>query len=476
MSRKINICIFEIFLFSLAGCAQVHIKKSSNAPGEEGLPFYLPRPYVQVYEPFVIQSEVNIVSGSLSTDGQYVLIDNVKNNDNLGGIIKSDLEKDKPIKLAAKDIKILQTTQGPKGGPQGATKAPDSSTPNSAGAAAQDANPTPPKSDSSSSDASGANAQGANVAGTGNSSNSDKVGNSNITVTNTTSTYPSTLGRRFFDVVWMPDFEEKYVAQVSQGLGNSKVAMTLTQGWGLWGLDATVDNSAIVKPILDFYSTGLNALSKLAQSKILPASLLEGGAPQGAQSAANLAAGTRVTIKVTKVRVVAPGLYPILKPNEKYDASLGDQVADAKTMVRPTRPYTNIAFNTYDVVVIEAAKATGDTPMNMQRYFDSTATPSAPGASPSQISSPGAGAFDATEFETRVNALLKNRPGENGDYWKLSATTIDGSKLKTTATLANDKGAVGTKPSFTPEQLKAFLADQTGSKYSVTNIEVTIGK
>ena len=48
-------------LCALAGCASVKIMKVTNGQPTEGVPFYLPRPYVQVYEPFVVSSQAVVV-------------------------------------------------------------------------------------------------------------------------------------------------------------------------------------------------------------------------------------------------------------------------------------------------------------------------------------------------------------------------------------------------------------------------------
>lgn len=455
-----------ILSMALVGCAQVHIKKASTDPDQEGLPYYLPRPYVQVYEPFVISSEAILVSGTLSSDGQYVLIDNLTDKSTLGGIFKSDLNGDQRSAIPIGKIQRQGTAVAPLGGPQGETSATTPNSSNTGGAT------TAPKKDGTSESA-GDNSSGQDTAA---GTTPGKVGQSNINVTNTTATYPPTLGRRFFDVVWMPDFDEKYVVQVSPGLGNSKMSATMTQGWGLYGLSAELDNSAVVKPLLDFYSTSLDALSKLAKSKILPASLLEGsGGPQGASSGGNGAlasvpTGTRVSLKVTKVQVAAPGLYPILKPNENYIPNAdGDPATSDKKLHLPTRPYTNIAFNTYEVIVIEATKPTGDTPMNLQRYFDSDITPSPANRSAVDIGADST-TFDPDAFQKAVNALLKNR-AQKGSYWELSGTTVDGTKLKTTA-----KNVGGGQLSMTLEQLKSFLATQSQNKFSAANVEITEGK
>ena len=446
---------------SLASCASVHvIKVSDDAPQPEGIPFYLPRPYVQVYEPFVIGAKAYLVSGMLSPDGKYLLIDNVSDAGRLDGLFRSDLNKEGQAQIPVNTIREADATTGLAmlpGGAQGdpATPAAPAAAP-AASAAASAATP-------------------ATSAPTG----SQPVGNFNVSVTNTTSLFPPTLGRRFFDVVWMPDFEEKYVVQGKPGLGNSSIGVTMTQGWGLYGLDAKVDNSAIVKPLLDFYSTSLDALSKLAKSKILPASLLTGGA-QGAINAAALPAGARVTVKVTRVQVVAPGLYPMLKPKERstLTETSADATRDLVTRHLPLRPYTNIAFNTYEVVVLEAAKASGDTPMNLQSYFDPTSSGSSTSVSTRTLTNPTADGSattpDPATLQDNVNALLANRKGTDGAVWKISGLKQQGANLTGKATLSG--GSAKPTGLATMADLGTFVANQTGSKFLPGNVKLTEAK
>ena len=100
------------------------------------------------------------------------------------------------------------------------------------------------------------------------------------------------------------------------------------------------------------------------------------------------------------------------------------------------RPYSNIAFNTYEVAVVEAAKPSGDTPMNLQRYFDPTgpdgtvSTPTAPG-----LTNDAGAVFNADEFTKNVNALLVSRKGSAGEIWKVSNLKKEGSKLTGTCLL-----------------------------------------
>lgn len=299
----------------------------------------------------------------------------------------------------------------------------------------------------------------------------------NVSVTNTTSLFPPTLGRRFFDVVWMPDFDEKYVVQGKAGLGNANIGITMTQGWGLYGLDARIDNSALVKPLLDLYSTSLDALGKLARSKIFPAGEVTGGGAQGAIETRDLPPGARVTIKVTRVQVAAPGLYPILKPQETIvPAELARDARDLVVRHIPQRPYTNIAFNTYEVVVLEAAQPTGDAPMNLQRYFDQAGPDGALVTPPPANGLTGSGgsggaAVNAADLEKKTNALLANRKGSDGAFWLLSGLKLEGVNLTGKATLSGGSS----KPTglTTMSELATVVSNQTGSKILPGNVKLT---
>lgn len=459
MTARINLLALLIATAAaLASCSSVQILKVSDGPHPEGIPFYLPRPYVQVFEPFVIGSKAYLVSGKLSPDGKYLLIDNVIDDGKLDGLFKSDLTKEGQTKVPVNIIRragASSAATGFSGGAQGETETPAA-----------------PAAAASAASAAGAASDGAASAPTG----AQPSGNFNVSVTNTSSLFLPTLGRRFFDVVWMPDFDEKYVVQGKPGLGNANIGVTMTQGWGLYGLDARIDNSAIVKPLLDFYSTGFDALGKLAKSKIFPAGELTGGGAQGAIETAELPPGARVTVKVTRVQVVAPGLYPILKPKEVSGVaeSASSNTRDLVTRHIPQRPYTNIAFNTYEVVVVEAAKPSGDTPMNLQRYFDQTGADGAlvtPAAPHNLTGDSGATSFNIADLEKNVNSLLANRKGSGGEVWKVSNLKQEGASLTGTATLAGGTD----KPAglATMADLGTFVANQTGSKFLAGNVKLT---
>lgn len=418
----------------VSGCASVKVMRVTDKANQpEGIPFYLPRPYVQVYEPFVVASEVFLTAGQLSADSKYLLLDNIKApaNSSLASMLAMDLGKETgTARVPIQNVRVVPSVGG---GPQSGTDGSSGGTDASKQASKPDA-------------AASAPAAAASAPAAAASSPPSPVGQFATSVTQSSVPFPSTLGRRFFDVVWLPDFDEKYVIQGTPGLGNANIGITMVQGWGLYGMDAKIDNNAIVKPLLDFYSTGLGALSQLAKSKILPASAISGGVQAGPGDDGGIRAlpvATRVSVKIMKVSVVAPGLYPMLKPTEEakaQDTVSGDAVKG--NLLIPRRPYTNIAFNIYDVLVIEAARPAGDSPMNLQRYYDVDAQGN-PIATPQPPSIAGQSNVDAASLTAAVNIKLKTITGVDEAYWALSKLAMADGKLTATASLTGGKAKPG---------------------------------
>ena len=204
---------------------------------------------------------------------------------------------------------------------------------------------------------------------------------------------------------------------------------------------------------------------------------MTGGGAQGAIETRDLPPGARVTIKVTRVQVVAPGMYPILKQQETtVPAEAARDSRDLVVRHTPQRPYTNIAFNTYEVVIIEAARPTGDAPMNLQRYFDQTGPDGAlvtPPLANGPTGSDGSGgtAVNAADLEKKTNMLLANRKGSDGAFWQLSGLKLEGANLTGKATLSGGSS----KPTglTTMSELATFVSNQTGSKILPGNVKLT---
>lgn len=350
----------------LLGCASVAVHKLNangriDADDPEGLRFYRPRPYVAVTEPFVIETSVYLAAGEMSPDGSFILLTQVPTELASDIAVNSDLKSGGqktmgPISIDAS--KVLVSTPSQASGPQGAS-ASGGSSPKPGPTTPTPAPTTSPTPTSTPADGSSGSTPG--IVET-------KVANDN-------EAFAVTPLPRFFTIVWLPDWEEQYVITTKSGLGSANTTINFLQGWSLQGLDAKVDNSAIVKPLLDFYSGTLGALQKVATAKIEGPLSLVTGKPQGASAKTRapiakgeFGGGTSVTVKITKARMVAPGLYKILKPTELAKIPSGV----TKNILKPVEPLTDIPFNTYDVIVMEATRASGDSAFTLGQYSETT--------------------------------------------------------------------------------------------------------
>lgn len=314
-----------------AGCAGVSVRKidaDGRASGPDGLRFYMPRPYVAVHEPFIVASEAYLVSGVMSADATHVLITNA--DDDLGGRFKS---------LAG--LPAVAAARVHASGPPTETPA---SPPNESPMPIPDGAPDGETGDTAS-------------------------GQFHLEVTNDNDAFAVTPFKRHFDIYWLPDFDEQYVVSPEAGLANADTLLNLGQGWSFQGLNTTIDNSAITQRLLALYDASIDMLTRAARSALLgPAGLLE--SPALPPLAANEAfePGAPLSLRVTVCRVVAPGVYPILKPDEiesmgrKAFESLATHPQSARIERRllvPIPPLTNVAFNTYELIVVEGARADG---------------------------------------------------------------------------------------------------------------------
>jgi len=136
-----------------------------------------------------------------------------------------------------------------------------------------------------------------------------------------------------------------------------------------------VDNDELNKRIFSLMDDAQKFLSAAARTAVgIPP--IPGGPQAGELRPADqvFEGGTPVSVKVTLVRVVAPGLYKVLKPKEleKFDAEKAasiDPDYNNRTLV-PIAPLTDIAFNTYEVMVFEAAPMAGDSPLRIHQTVD----------------------------------------------------------------------------------------------------------
>lgn len=440
---------------SIVGCASVSVNKVDRTTGQlvvgaaEGMRFYLPRPYISVFEPFIVSSEVYLARGEMSPDSNYVLLTEVPAglrllvNDKLAAGTQSM----DSLRIDASQVRVDGARRV---GPQSASAADSPASAASAAAASAPA-----------SSASGA--AGNSVGGQA------KSGVLNYKAVNDNNAFAVTPQPRYFNILWLPDFDEQYVVTAKAGLGNAGVLVGFGQGWSLQSLEATVDNSSIAKPLLDFYSGTLGALQKLATAKIEAPLAALTGKPQGAPAAdaRTFSGGTPVTLKVTKVRIVAPGVYPLLKPGEMQGLALSAE--EGKRILVPRPPLTNVAFNTYDVVVIEAAKTSGDSALRIQQYVDSTASPPAGAVGGGGATSSGS-QFTAAQKALNIELSKPANSTKTKDYY-IGVITQESGVVKVTLTKSAN-GTVGTLAALPDE---ATLKAQVVTILKANSVEVDAG-
>ncbi len=394
----------------VTACATVKVRKvpsptqyirwtdaqQEKADKMEGIRFYLPRPFVSVFESFPIRTDIYLANGVVSPDGKYVVVTSVTTESGLSKYLAMPNEKVEipdayiskgrikahagdAVTDAVKDLvlgdigNIIET--GVVGGLDPAPKSPP---------------PPPPP---------------APQARTG-------IGQRTSTNDNGAFAYQPLRGN--FDLVYLPDFEEQFVVSESAGLGNAMFEINLGQGWSLQGFNSLTDNSELNRRIYDLIDTAMRMAKTAASGALgippLPDAPGVGGLLKphaGQEEKFDKLVGTPVTLKIVVVHYAAKGLYPVIKPRELQERTLdpGDSFGildlfklfpkvqmssnfDPTAITRsqraidnqtgsytvPRYPYQYISFNTFRYMAIEVVRPTADDTSPFQHLYDKTGT------------------------------------------------------------------------------------------------------
>jgi len=307
-----------------AGCATVTVRKvptptqythwtddmQAQADSILGIRFYLPRPFVSVFESFPIRTDIYWANGYVSQDGKYVYLTSISGTDSFA--------KSLNVAIPTTSVSFPKTPAvNAQGQPGGAGSNPSLTVPVTANPPA--APPTP-------------------VSPLPADSPAPKTGQNQKASTNNNSVFAYQPLRGNFDLVYMPDFEEQYAVDSYAGLGNANFQVNLGQGWSLQGFNSLEDNSEINKRIFDVIDFSIQTAKTAASAELgqlLPAVQSAAKAAQagqtllaqGAPGAPATAQGTQVTLKIVVLHYAAKGLYPVIKPRE-----LQERVAESQTV------------------------------------------------------------------------------------------------------------------------------------------------
>lgn len=469
--RIVRFLIPAAIVVASMGCATATVKKvpspaqymidgkshwttemQQEADRMEGIRFYLPRPFISVFESFPVATDIYLAKGRVSPDGRYVAIDSVmplSTREDFAGM-SSKTAKSLPSDLRIPQSWIFRTGATPgqtgatgRGEARGATEGKDSSAAlpeeamNKLREAVQDSGDNAANAKKQSTAAQDAATQAAGSAGAAKASVQQQVtGQNRRAVTNDNGAFAYQPLRGNFDLVYLPDFDEQYVVSSQSGLGNAQFQLNLGQGWSLQGFNSFTDNSALTKRVFDVIDTGLELAKAAAKAAAaaagIPLPLGEARAgleTPGPEQRMNEAQGTPVAVKIVVLHYAAKGIYPVIKPRElmsRTSASMVMNLADSTPRVMrpsdvdlehalaeqarlerratvPVYPYQYVSFNTFQYMTIEALTPQG---LPFGTLYDKTGTTGEPGDRRATEPPPSHG--PGSDIDTKVlDAALK---------------------------------------------------------------------
>lgn len=310
VSKVTAFCILALVLPGLlTSCAEIKVRKvptpsqymawtdlmQKESDAIDGIRFYLPRPFVNVFESFPVHSDVYLARGVVTPDGRYIAINSIVEirPDGNGPTIYTT--GDKPIVVQKRNVfrPGAATAEAlAKGIKQTPSIKPQSTTETGKPTESAPSQPATPST----------------------------AGTSSFKVRNLNNAFAFQPLRGNFDLVYLPDFEEQYAITSKSRLGSAKAEVQLGQGWSLQGLDAVTDNTEIVGRLFKLIDFAIDAGKEAAKAAIgIPPGVGAIAKPQSAEETLEKdkgQPGTEITLKVTVVHYAAKGLYPVLKARE----------------------------------------------------------------------------------------------------------------------------------------------------------------
>jgi len=366
MSMNARVTALVAGALLMTGCASANIVKikarsdyrswdDTKQTAEDdkiGARFYLPLPYLVVHQSFPVEAAAFLVDGVVAPDGKSIRIQ---------GDLPEEAKKliGRGADAAAGQMKIptrwvfssgraaAATPRGPvaQGGTGGEVEAADGEDAGEDDEQAGEGEQGAEEGDEN--EEAGEGDEERDVTGGG---GNGEPGSSAFEVTRDLFAVGLFPLRRYFDLAYLPDFEEQYVISPKARGGKVKARLAVGADGVLTALGVTIDNSGVVKPLLDAYAKVLEAGTGAALTALgvppVPG-VAQPEAQGGGIDALQERAGTPITLRMHVVHYAVPGLYPLLKPWKQTDWAKTYPVADGHRLVG------GFVLRTFTALIIE---------------------------------------------------------------------------------------------------------------------------
>lgn len=335
-------------LLASTSCATVRSRKvasDGSFVGREGIPYYLPRPYLAVKQPFPVYGADFLAQGEVDAEG-HVTVDAATLPEALRNYLATASTDPKRSHVPGSALRLHSSDATPDKGKKeddDATKKDEDGEEGGEEAGGEEKEEPEEKTDAG----------------------------SEIDAKGTTS--PLVPISEVFDVIFLPDFEEKYVIRLRPRMGKLAATIGLNGGM-LGGLAVNLDNTAIASMVTKSVETATDVAKEITLGKLLPAGDAAEEVNKLQSAAEEEKKPQRVTLRVRYAAEALPGLYPILKPGEqcpakdakepasKNEVQMGcDGVASRRMgteLAVPLAPYTRIAYRVRHTLLVELITAT----------------------------------------------------------------------------------------------------------------------
>lgn len=163
----------------------------------------------------------------------------------------------------------------------------------------------------------------------------------------------------YFDVLYLPDFDEQYAVRAKSGLGKADMKMGLENGWMVETAQVAVDNTELGKFIYSNVQKLIDVGVKAAEVAAFPPAA---ALPSDSKLAENAASdGASLVLRIRYALEAEPGLYPVLKPEEaRTQANTLKRIkpeGSPQYVMIAYPPYTVVSYNVRKTIAVELVDA-----------------------------------------------------------------------------------------------------------------------